>query len=929
MLLERLEDRSVPSATWVEQGPGVILGMGSANELPAQDNATTGAVEALVISPANANIAYAGSVNGGVWQTNNFTAADPVWQPLTDQQLPSLDINSLAISPVNPNEIFAGSSALDSAFGPSSPSFGVARSLDGGQDWQVFGADVLAGQSIRSIVPTTLNGGQVVLAASQGAGHLYGNPVLMPGGGLYRSTDGGVTWTQLSGAPGTGLPTEGVSDLVADPGNASRFYAAVESFGRVDTGQEGVYRSDDGGQTWAQVNKGLTGLNKAGRILLAVHNSAAGNAVYAMVDDISAGPFGTLSGVFRSTDQGGHWTSMGTPPINIYQASQAGLHGAIVADPNNPNVVYIAGDGDLTQPGVLEAASVMRGDASQSPKKIWTKVYCDAANNTSPHSDSRAMAFDSNGNLVYASDGAVYRLNNPNDPSSRQWRFISTGLSDVEFHNVAYDPLSKVILGGTQDNGTPIQVQSGATQWDASTTVPGDGGVVAVDADQAAHRGTSIRYNSAEFLGGFNRSTWDANNNFLGSSLVGLNIVAGAGAGQNLLTFDPFVQFYNPITVNTVDSSRLLIGTTSLYESFDRGDTLTNLNFANGSYVGGSSISGIFAGDGYGQPMVYGGQLGGVANPDVIWAGIGNQVVYREHLGSPLHVVSGYHGDFVQTIVADPQNYQHVFVVDGSAQVWDSFDAGQTFQNITTNLTQLTPFVATIELVSTGQSPQNEMLVAGGTNGVFAMNLNSSGGNPWQQLGNNLPHAFVLDLHYNTNDHLLLAGTLGRGAWTLKNPFGDTDWRNGVGGALPAASIPAASLAALSRPPGALDAFFAVIAGDPLPLRAPTTGPQGLDAVFAAMTGGPAADTGNPGAAGHLRVADTTLAPASPVPTVIPAPVTTTPAMAAAPSVPASQDKVVTPAAQVSGTLTSTLGRRAAHRPTDDWAMDVLMSADP
>jgi hypothetical protein len=771
--LERLEDRIQLSAGWIEQGPGVILNMRSANELPAQHNATTGAVEALAVSPANPNIAYAGSVNGGVWRTDNLNATDPTWRPLTDQQLPFLDINSVAVSPVNSNEIFAGAGLTSANSGLGGSAFGVARSLDGGQHWQVLGSDVLAGQSLRSIVPTTLNGGQVVLAGSWITGHTIGNTYLRPGGGVYRSTDGGATWTQLSGAPGTGLPAEGVTDLVADPGNPQRFYAAVGPFVFGDTGNEGVYRSDDGGLTWAPVNKGLKGLDKSERILLAVHNSTAGNAVYAMVLD-GSGFSVTLGGVFRSTDLGADWTSLGTPPINIYQNGQGYLHGAIVADPSNPNVVYIAGDGDYTQPGVLEAATVMRGDASQSSKNIWTKVYCDSANNTSPHCDARAMTFDQSGNLVFASDGGVYRLNQPSDPSVRQWRFISNGLSDVEFVNVAYDPLSKVILGSTQDNGTPIQVTPGAMTWDATHTVPGDGCWVAVDADQTAHPGTSIRYNASEFLWRFNRSTWDASNNFLGSVPVGLNIVAGPGAGQNLLNFDPYVQFYNPITVNTVDSKRLLVGTTTLYESFDRGDTLTNLNFANGSYVGGKSISALVANDGYGQPMVYGGHLGAVANPDVIWAGIGNQVVYREHAGDPLRAVSGYQGDYVETIVADPQNYQHIFVVDGSSQVWASSDAGLTFQNITANLTpQLTPLATTIELVSTGPNPQNEVLVAGTLNGIFARNPNSSGPNPWHVLGDNLPHALVLDLHYNADDHLLLAGTLGRGAWTLKNPFSD------------------------------------------------------------------------------------------------------------------------------------------------------------
>src|SRR5262249_3692003 len=161
----------------------------------------------------------------------------------------------------------------------------------------------------------------------------------------------------------------------------------------------------------------------------------------------------------------------------------------IAADPNDPNVVYISGDGDFTRPGFRgEAPTVMRGDVSL-PNNIWTNVYADGANNTAPHPDSRALTFDDNGNLVYTSDGGGDRLSQPNDPTTRQWQFTSLNLRDVEFHNVAYDPLSKVIIDGTQDNGSPIQGKSGKGLWDNSFTIPGDGGIVQVDADQTAHPG--------------------------------------------------------------------------------------------------------------------------------------------------------------------------------------------------------------------------------------------------------------------------------------------------------------------------------------------------------------------------------------------------------------------------------------------------------
>jgi hypothetical protein len=413
LFLEQLEHRLVPSQTWIEQGPGVILG---GAQLPPL-YPTTGAVEALAIDPTNADVVYAGTVNGGVWKTTNATSQSPTWAPLTDQQLPYLDINSLAVSPVNPNAVYAGTGPTSSLGFAGAPGFGIARSLDGGAHWQVLGSDVLAAQAIRSIVPTTLDGGQVVLAASLYRDDRFLGRPSAPGGGVYRSTDGGGTWTQISGVPGTGLPAEGVSDLVADPGNPERFYAAVSDYFFGDTGNEGVYRSDDGGQAWTPVNTGLTGLNKSMRILLAVHNSAAGNAVYASVLEQDS----TLRGVFRSADQGAHWQKLGTPSVNIYGQSQAIWHGAIVADPHDPSVVYISGD-------LAEfAASIFRGDASQAPADVWTSVTEEGAHNTSPHVDSRAMIFDDNGNLLEASDGGVARLSQPDDPSTRQWSFIGFG----------------------------------------------------------------------------------------------------------------------------------------------------------------------------------------------------------------------------------------------------------------------------------------------------------------------------------------------------------------------------------------------------------------------------------------------------------------------------------------------------------------------
>src|SRR5262249_29894553 len=96
---------------------------------------------------------------------------------------------------------------------------------------------------------------------------------------------------------GSGLPDQGVSDLVADPSNPLRFYAAVPlPFGSsTPTGKEGIYRSDDGGLTWTHADTGIPDLPTDGRIILAVHNSPGNNVVYAATVSSQPGPFSTVN----------------------------------------------------------------------------------------------------------------------------------------------------------------------------------------------------------------------------------------------------------------------------------------------------------------------------------------------------------------------------------------------------------------------------------------------------------------------------------------------------------------------------------------------------------------------------------------------------------------------------------------------------------
>src|SRR5205085_10982517 len=91
----------------------------------------------------------------------------------------------------------------------------------------------------------------------------------------------------------------------------------------------------------------------------------------------------------------------------------------------------------------------------------WENVVCNGAHGTSPHADSRGMQFDADGNLLQANDGGIYRLVNPNNPATRQWAPVVGNIRPTEYHSAAFDPLSKVTFGGSQDNGTAYQLTPG------------------------------------------------------------------------------------------------------------------------------------------------------------------------------------------------------------------------------------------------------------------------------------------------------------------------------------------------------------------------------------------------------------------------------------------------------------------------------------
>ena len=170
------------------------------------------------------------------------------------------------------------------------------------------------------------------------------------------------------------------------------------------------------------------------------------------------------------------------------------------------------------------------------------------------------------------SSGGNYRRTNPAD-NTGDWFSINGDIQVTEFHDIAYDPVSNIIIGGAQDTGTPQQINSGGTTWDTVDLQPdfafrsaGDGGDVAVD--DTSMPGFSIRYSSFNNLTLFRRQVFDVNNIRTNQTFPALALVGG---GNALVP-----RFVTPVELNAIDPTRLIIGgANSTYESLDQGNTIT------------------------------------------------------------------------------------------------------------------------------------------------------------------------------------------------------------------------------------------------------------------------------------------------------------------------------------------------------------------
>jgi photosystem II stability/assembly factor-like uncharacterized protein len=477
---------------------------------------TSGRIGDLAVHPTDKRTWYVAVASGGVWKTTN---AGTTWTPIFDDQ-GSYSIGCITIDPANPLTVWVGTGENNSqrsvAYGD-----GVYRSTDGGRSWTNMG--LKASEHIARIVIDPRDS-SVVYVAAQG-------PLWSAGGdrGLYKTTDGGRTWSRVLSA---GEYT-GVNDVALDPRTPDLLVATTyqrhrKVWGFIDGGPEsGVHRSTDGGRTWTKSQRGLPDVD-LGRIGLGV-SPAKPDVVYAIVEAAEG-----RSGFYRSRDFGANWERM-----SGYVAGPPMYYNEIFPDPKNVDRVYSA-----------DVFNMVTDDGGRTFRR---------AGELFKHIDNHVIWIDPDDtdHLLVGSDGGLYE----SFDRAATWNFFGN-LPLTQFYKVSVDNALPfyTVYGGTQDNnslGGPSQTHTdhGIVNADWFITVVGDGFQTVVDP-----KDPNIVYSQSQHgvLNRLDRRTGDL-----------MDIQPQEEAGEAPLRWN----WDSPLIISPHLNTRLYFAANRLFRSDDRGDT--------------------------------------------------------------------------------------------------------------------------------------------------------------------------------------------------------------------------------------------------------------------------------------------------------------------------------------------------------------------
>ena len=402
----------------------------------------SGRIGDIAVDPVNRSIWYVVASSGGVWKTEN---AGVTFKPIFDSQ-GSYSIGCVTICPHDRHTIWVGTGENNSqrsvGYGD-----GLYKSTDGGQSFKRVGLDNSEHIGMITVHPEDPN---TVFVAAQG-------PLWKDGGdrGLFKTTDGGKTWTNILNIS----PMTGINEVHIDPSNPETLYASSYQRRRhewvlIDGGPESaLYKSTDGGANWRKINRGLPDGDK-GKIGLDI-SPVNPEILYAIVEST-----GDKGGFFRSLNRGETWEKM-----SGYIASSPQYYHEIVCCPHNASRIYS-----------LDTMMMVSEDGGKT---------FNALGEDDKHVDNHAIVIDpaDENHLIVGCDGGLYETWDRGKTYD-----YKANLPITQFYKVAVsnDKPFYNVYGGTQDNATqggPSRTNNehGIRNSDWFVTVFGDGFEPAVD----------------------------------------------------------------------------------------------------------------------------------------------------------------------------------------------------------------------------------------------------------------------------------------------------------------------------------------------------------------------------------------------------------------------------------------------------------------
>jgi hypothetical protein len=724
------QSKSAPFAQPLVSPSWTLIGPRPSTPLPfpfSGSPTVSGRVTALAVDPTNSNVVYLGAADGGVWKTSD---GGTNWTPLTDTQK-SLSVGAIAIDPSNHNTIYVGTGegnyAAGGIIGDSYFGVGILKSTNGGSTWTQ-----MSGPFVGPFGSSDLDGAAFIGALAVSPSN---SQVLLAGvasasssnpSGVYRSADGGGTWTLVLDG-NAALPNPGTAVLF-DPTNGNTAYAALGNFQGDPFLKNGVYKSADAGQHWTEVLGESSDV--AGRIALAIAPSNP-STLYASVAQALGTLGGGLLAVYKTTNGGTTWTSLTTPNFCNPQCS---YDMAIAVAPNNANVVYATG---AYQYNSSSQTTVIR---SLDGGSTWSLIGA-GANGTNVHTDGHALAFSADSSILYVgTDGGAWStINVASSPVS--WTSLNGTLAITQFYNgLAIDPSNlNIAFAGAQDNGT--QKYSGSATWTIVTC--GDAGYNAID------------FNTPNIV--YSACSW-VNQPFIQKSTSTGNLGTYSAAVNGIMTSDR-ASFIPPVVMDPSNSQILYAGTFHLYQTKDGAGLWTaispDLTSGTGHVatiaVAPSNDNTIYTGSDDGMIGVTTNALSGTSSTWTIFSLVGlsrsiTHLAVDPASSTTVYVTySGFSG------FAD--NHGHVFKTTNGGTSW--LDISGNLPNIPVNAIVLDPDIANTLYIATDI-------------GVF---VTSNGGTTWSTLGTGLPDVAVLSLVFHHATRTLRAATHGRSAWDIPIPL--------------------------------------------------------------------------------------------------------------------------------------------------------------